>query len=100
MELLECKILYEIITKTIHNNIITNNNEISNKTNDNNSNVNIQNQLDHITVNSVSFNMVYCYGGEFWMGTDDASLTASYWDRSKPKHKVKITKGFWMGVEL
>jgi formylglycine-generating enzyme required for sulfatase activity len=31
------------------------------------------------------------------MGTDDASLTDDYWKRSKPKHKVKMTKGFWMG---
>jgi formylglycine-generating enzyme required for sulfatase activity len=54
-------------------------------------------QLKNVNVNGVSFNMVYCPAGEFWMGTDDASLTADYWKRSKPKHKVKMNKGFWMG---
>jgi formylglycine-generating enzyme required for sulfatase activity len=45
----------------------------------------------------VEFNMVYCPAGEFWMGIDDASLTANYWKSSKPRHKVRLNKGFWMG---
>ena len=48
-------------------------------------------------VGDTQFKMISCPAGEFWMGSDDASLTADYWKRSKPKHKVKMTKGFWMG---
>ncbi len=54
-------------------------------------------QIQNLSAYGVGFNMVYCPAGEFWMGTDDASLTDSYWEKSKPRHQVKITKGFWMG---
>jgi formylglycine-generating enzyme required for sulfatase activity/predicted Ser/Thr protein kinase len=54
-------------------------------------------QIQSCSANGVGFNMVYCPAGEFWMGTDDASLTDDYWQKSKPKHKVKMNKGFWMG---
>ncbi len=48
-------------------------------------------------VKGVGFKMVACPSGEFWMGTDDSSLTEDYWNRSKPRHKIKMSKGFWMG---
>jgi formylglycine-generating enzyme required for sulfatase activity len=59
-------------------------------------NVKVKYEGDRV-VKGVGFKMVYCPEGEFWMGTDDASLPDSLWNRSKPKHKIKITKGFWMG---
>jgi formylglycine-generating enzyme required for sulfatase activity len=54
-------------------------------------------QLKNIALSEVEFNMVYCPVGDFWMGTDDTNLRTDYWKRSKPKHKVKINKGFWIG---
>ena len=42
---------------------------------------------------NAGFNMVYCPAGEFWMGTDYNPLLGG----CGPRHKVKITKGVWMG---
>jgi formylglycine-generating enzyme required for sulfatase activity len=50
-------------------------------------------QIQNLSANGVGFNMVYCPAGEFWMGTDDNSL----WEGCRPRHKVKMSKGFWMG---
>ena len=37
--------------------------------------------------------MVYCPPGEFWMGSQDG---VGY-DDERPRHRVKLTRGFWMG---
>ena len=39
--------------------------------------------------------MVYCPAGEFWMGSNDGGPNKR--DAEQPRHKVKISKGFWMG---
>ena len=39
--------------------------------------------------------MVYCPPGEFWMGTDDGGPRG--YDDEQPRHRVRITQGFWMG---
>jgi sulfatase modifying factor 1 len=38
-------------------------------------------------------NMVYCPPGEFWMGSQDG---VGY-DNERPRHRVKLSRGFWMG---
>ncbi len=39
--------------------------------------------------------MVYCPPGEFWMGTDDGGPNGRRTEQ--PRHRVRITQGFWMG---
>ena len=39
--------------------------------------------------------MVYCPAGEFWMGSNDGGPYER--DAEQPRHKVKISQGFWMG---
>ncbi len=50
-------------------------------------------QIDHIRINQVDFPMIYCPAGEFWMG----SHADIGYKNENPRHKVKLTKGFWMG---
>jgi len=55
-----------------------------------------------VLVQGVELKMSYCPPGEFWMGLDeDISFT---WDGKpysyswhRPRHRVKLTRGFWMG---
>ena len=44
-------------------------------------------------VRGVNIEMVYCPPGEFWMGSQ--SETAH--DRERPRHLVRLTRGFWIG---
>jgi sulfatase modifying factor 1 len=44
-----------------------------------------------VVVCGVEFNMVYCPSGEFWMGSDNRNKN------EKPRHLIKMTKGFWIG---
>ncbi|MBM4292155.1 MAG: formylglycine-generating enzyme family protein, partial [Deltaproteobacteria bacterium] len=37
--------------------------------------------------------MSYCPPGEFWMGSQDGVGD----DRERPRHRVKLSRGFWMG---
>jgi formylglycine-generating enzyme required for sulfatase activity len=39
----------------------------------------------------VTMEMIYCAPGEFMMGSDNGDAD------EKPRHKVKLTKGFWLG---
>ena len=46
-----------------------------------------------MSVSGVDVNMIYCPPGEFWMGSEDG---VGY-DDERPRHRVKLTRGFWMG---
>ena len=46
-------------------------------------------------INGVGFNLVYCPPGEFWMGSTEEK--AKY-VTEKPRHRVKLSKGFWMSI--
>lgn len=50
-------------------------------------------------INQVSFKMIACPKGEFWMGTDDTNVT-TYWDWAQPRHLVKMNHRFWIGETL
>jgi sulfatase modifying factor 1 len=43
-------------------------------------------------IKEIEFQMIRCPEGEFWMGTDDPSFS----NASHPKHRVKISKAFWI----
>ena len=43
------------------------------------------------TIEGIKMKMVYCPAGEFWMGSNDG------YGGEQPRHKVKISQGFWMG---
>ena len=49
--------------------------------------------VDQQSIDDVKFNMIHCPAGEFWMGSEDG---VGY-DEERPRHLVKMTKGFWMG---
>jgi formylglycine-generating enzyme required for sulfatase activity len=49
--------------------------------------------VDTRSINNIKFNMVYCPAGEFWMGSEQGVGD----DDERPRHRVKMTKGFWMG---
>ena len=38
-------------------------------------------------------NMVYCPSGEFWMGSEEGVGDGD----ERPRHRVKLSRGFWMG---
>ena len=44
-------------------------------------------------VGEVEFGMVYCPPGEFWMGSEEGVGR----DNERPRHRVKLSRGFWMG---
>jgi formylglycine-generating enzyme required for sulfatase activity len=52
-------------------------------------------------INDMTFNMIYCHSGEFFMGKDSFmnrfSLLSWLTPNHSPKHKVKINQGFWIG---
>ncbi|MBM4293030.1 MAG: formylglycine-generating enzyme family protein, partial [Deltaproteobacteria bacterium] len=45
------------------------------------------------SVAGVEFNMVHCPPGEFWMGSQDGVGRKN----ERPRHRVELTRGFWMG---
>ena len=45
-------------------------------------------------INDISFTMIYCPPGEFWMGSN-IPIHHERIERC-PRHKVKLTKGFWI----
>lgn len=57
--------------------------------------------------NTVGMHFVYIPPGEFYMGSSDSDLelvsfematpNASLFDDERPRHKVRITKGYWLG---
>ena len=46
-------------------------------------------------VKGIPFNMIYFPAGDFWMGTDHKELYSE--ESEQPRHKVKLSRGFWMG---
>ncbi|MBM4292727.1 MAG: hypothetical protein FJ138_16015, partial [Deltaproteobacteria bacterium] len=46
-----------------------------------------------VSVRGVEFKMSYCPPGEFWMGSQDGVGDGD----ERPRHRVKLTRGFWMG---
>jgi sulfatase modifying factor 1 len=52
--------------------------------------------IDQRQVHQISFNMIHCSDGDFWMGINDIRLTHWLWGSAKPKHKIKITQDFWI----
>jgi formylglycine-generating enzyme required for sulfatase activity len=53
--------------------------------------------IDHRTINHIAFNMIHCPSGEFWMGSQEKGPE---YDFERPKHKVKISRDFWIGETL
>ena len=49
--------------------------------------------VERRAVGEVEFGMVYCSAGEFWMGSEEG---VGY-DDERPRHRVKLSRGFWMG---
>lgn len=49
--------------------------------------------VDTRSINNIKFNMVYCPAGEFWMGSEVGVGI----NDERPRHRVKMAKGFWMG---
>lgn len=49
--------------------------------------------VEQRVVGEVEFGMVYCPPGGFWMGSEDG--VGCYNER--PRHRVKLSRGFWMG---
>jgi formylglycine-generating enzyme required for sulfatase activity len=49
--------------------------------------------VTHHLIDDVKFNMIHCPAGEFWMGSEDGVG----FDSERPRHLVKMTKGFWIG---
>ena len=47
-------------------------------------------------VEGVRFEMIYCPPGEFWMGSEDGVGR----DNERPRHKVTLTRGFFLGQTL
>jgi formylglycine-generating enzyme required for sulfatase activity len=54
--------------------------------------INIIPKTDHREIQGITFNMIHCPAGEFWMGTDDNSVT----NFATPKHHIKISKQFYL----
>jgi formylglycine-generating enzyme required for sulfatase activity len=51
-----------------------------------------------IVTNSIGMKLVWILAGEFMMGYDNPFSFYNRDSYEKPVHKVKLTKGFWMGV--
>ncbi len=42
------------------------------------------------------YRLIYCQAGAFWMGSDEGIGTRD----ERPKHRVKISRGFWLGESV
>jgi formylglycine-generating enzyme required for sulfatase activity len=50
-------------------------------------------RLDQKSIDGIEFNMILCHEGDFWMGSEDLIEH----NHESPRHKVKMSKEFWIG---
>ena len=70
------------------------------------SRIRTQSKPDKVITNSIGMKLVYIPAGEFMMGSRDSASEVAQKSKGKeewytdehPQHKVRISKGFYMGV--